>query len=331
MIKKITVLLLGLMLFIPIKGFAAEDSKLLIDMQYLVIGPAEDGSAYLNNRGFYTNTTAEEYKGDGKSEAVIKVTLPEGVKDFTFLENTIASKEVESGFITTTPIPANQRFELPYSYRMEKGKKINLSFDYPVQSFMILIEEGNGSMEVTGIESTDPELLNMDGKNFWLYSLENIKADQKLTLDYNKDIQPSVEKTNQVQTTSNGGENSSVTRIAPAFHNPGHLRMWAQSPLHRFDPHIILIIFGAIIIAGISYYIYFRRKSKLEEERLATDKEEKAFKLLMVKQKAIMDKIIELEENFGDGKLSEDEYQAKLAAFKQHLVQVKLNLRQFVD
>jgi len=69
----------------------------------------------------------------------------------------------------------------------------------------------------------------------------------------------------------------------------------------------------------------------LEEERLGADKEEKAFKLLMAKQKAIMDKIIELEETFGDGKLSEDEYQAKLAAYKQHLVQVKLNLRNFVE
>jgi hypothetical protein len=44
-----------------------------------------------------------------------------------------------------------------------------------------------------------------------------------------------------------------------------------------------------------------------------------------------MDKIIELEETFGDGKLSETEYQAKLDAYKQHLVQVKLNLRNFVD
>jgi hypothetical protein len=51
----------------------------------------------------------------------------------------------------------------------------------------------------------------------------------------------------------------------------------------------------------------------------------------MAKQKAIMDKILELEENFGDGNMSEEDYQAKLAAYKQHLVQVKMNLRQFVE
>jgi mannitol-1-phosphate/altronate dehydrogenase len=92
-----------------------------------------------------------------------------------------------------------------------------------------------------------------------------------------------------------------------------------------------MIILLAIVIAGISYYIYFRRKARLEEERLGADKEENAFKLLMTKQKAIMDKIIELEESFGDGKLSEDEYHAKLEAYKQHLVQVKIKLRNFVE
>lgn len=44
-----------------------------------------------------------------------------------------------------------------------------------------------------------------------------------------------------------------------------------------------------------------------------------------------MDKIIELEETFDAGKLPENEYQAKLAAYKQHLIQVKLSLRSFIE
>lgn len=331
MIKRITVLLLGLMLIIPFKGLAAADSKIVIDMQYLVVGPAEGGSTYLNNRGFYTNTAAEEYEGDGKSDAVLNVSLPKGAQDLTFLENKIAAKEVESGFVTTTPIPANQRIELPYSYRMEKGKEVNLSYDYPVQSLMILVEEGNGSIALTGVEQIGPELLSMDDKNYWLYTIENIEAKKAFTLKYNKDIQPSADQAKQEQTTTASENNSSVTRTAPAFHNPGHLRMWAQSPLRSFDPHVFLIILGAIIIAGVSYYIYFRRKARLAEDRLGADKEEKAFKLLMTKQKAIMDKIIELEETFGNGALSEEEYNSKLDAYKQHLVQVKLGLRNFVE
>jgi hypothetical protein len=279
----------------------------------------------------YTNTTAEEYKGDGKSEAVINVTLPEGAKDLNFLDNKIAFKQVDKGFITTTPVPGNQTVVLPYSYRMAKGKGINLTVEYPVQMMQILVPEGKGSIEVKGIESASQGIFKFDDNNYVGYSIEGIKANQTFSLVYNKDVQPAVDETKKSATTSESGKNSSVTHTAPAFHNPGHLRMWAQSPLHRFNPHVFLIILLAIIIAGTSYYAYFRRKAKLEDERLGADKEEKAFKLLMAKQKAIMDKIIELEENFGDGNLSEEEFHSKLEAYKLHLVQVKLNLRNFVE
>ena len=330
MIKKITVFFLGLMLLIPLQGLAASESKITVDMYYIVVSPAEDGSTNLMNMVNHTNTTAEEFNGDGKSEAVLTVTLPEGAKDLNFLDNKIAFKQVDKGFITTTAIPANQTMVLPYSYRMPKGKDINLTVDYPVQMMQILVPEGRGSIEVKGAEATSQGLFKFDDQQYFGYSIENIKVNQPITLVYNKDKQPAADET-KAAASNESGKNSSVTHNSPAFHNPGHLRMWAQSPLHRFNPHVFLIIIGAILIAGISYYAYFRRKARLEEERLGADKEEKAFKLLMAKQKAIMDKIIELEETFGDGKLSEDEYQAKLAAYKQHLVQVKLNLRNFVE
>lgn len=331
MIKKITVFFLGLMLLIPLNGLAATDSKISIDMHYIVVSPAEDGSTNLMNMVNYTNTSAEEYKGDGKSEAVLNVTLPKGAKDLNFLDNKIAFKQVDTGFITTTSVPGNQTVVLPYSYRMEKGKAIALTLDYPVQMMQVLVPEGRGSIDISGLVSTSQGLFKFDDQNYWGYSVEGIKANQTFTLVYNKDKQPASDNTKKTDTSSASKNNSSVTHSAPAFHNPGHLRMWAQSPLHRFNPHVFLIILLAIVVAGISYYAYFRRKARFEEERLGADKEEKAFKLLMAKQKAIMDKIIELEETFGDGKLSESEYHAKLEAYKQHLVQVKLNLRNFVE
>lgn len=317
------------MLLIPFHGLAASDSKVSIDMHYIVISPAEDGGANMMNMVNYTNTASEDYKGDGKNEAVLNVTLPEGAAGLNFLDNQIAFKEVDKGFITTTPIPGNQTMVLPYSYRMAKGKEIILKSNYPVQMMQILVPEGRGSIEVKGVEATSQGSFKFDDQNYFGYSIEGLKANQTFTLVYNKDIQPPADETKKAETTNDN--KSSVTHTAPAFHNPGHLRIWAQSPLHRFNPHVFMIILVAILIAGISYYIYFRRKAKLEDERLGADKEEKAFKLLMTKQKAIMDKIIELEESFGDGKLSENEYHAKLEAYKQHLVQVKLKLRNFVE
>jgi hypothetical protein len=330
-IKKITVFFLGLMLLIPIQGLAASDSKITVDMHYVVISPMEDGSTNLSNMVNFTNNSAEEYTGDGTGEAVLNVTLPEGAKDISFLDNKIAFKQVDNGFITTTPVPGNQTVVLPFSYRMAKEKEINITTEYPVQMMQILVPEGKGSIVVNGIEATSQGIFKFDDQNYFGYSIEGIKADQSFTFVYNKDVQPPADETKNSETTSESGKESNITHSAPAFHNPGHLRIWAQSPLHRFNPHVFLIILSAIIIAGISYYVYFRRKARLGDELLGADKEEKAFKLLMAKQKAIMDKIIELEETFGDGLLSEADYHAKLAAYKQHLVQVKLNLRDFVE
>jgi hypothetical protein len=329
-IKKITVFFLGLMLLIPINGLAATDSKISIDMHYVVVSPAEDGSTNMMNMVNYTNTGAEQYKGDGKSEAVLKVTLPQGAKDLNFLDSSIATKQKGNGFITTNPIPGNQSVTLPYSYRIPKGKEINLTFDYPVNSVQVLVPEGRGSVEFKGAEAVSQGNFQFDNQNYYGYSVEGLKANQVITLVYNKDKQPPAD-TKSKSAAANISSSTNVTKTAPQFHNPGHIRMWEQSPLHSFNPHIFLIIMLALIIAGISYYAYFRRKARIEEERLGADKEEKAFKLLMAKQKAIMDKIIELEETFGDGNLSEDAYQAKLGAYKQHLVQVKLNLRKFVE
>lgn len=331
MIKKITVFLLGLLLLIPLNGMAAVESVISVDMHYLVVSPAEDGSTNMMNMVNYTNTSAEEFKGDGTSEAVLNVTTPSGATGFTFLDNKIAQKQVDTGFITTDPIPANQTLVLPYSYRIAKGEEINLTFDYPVQMMQILVPEGMGSIEFKDVTATNQGLFKMDDQSYQGYSVEGIQAKQSFTMIYNKDKQPS---SSDAQDSTEQGESETsgnVTKTAPAFHNPGHLRMWSQSALHSWDPHVFIIVMAAIIIAALSYFTYFRLKARAEEMRLGADKEESAFKNLMAKQKAIMDKILELEENFGDGNMSEEDYQAKLAAYKQHLVQVKINLRQFVE
>jgi hypothetical protein len=334
-IKKITIFFLGLLLLVPANGLAAANSPILIDLNYFVISPAADGSTNVSNMVNYTNTSEQEYKGDGTGEGVIKVTLPEGAQDLNILDSKINYKKTAAGFVTTAPIPANQSFGLQYTYRVAKGKAINIKIDYPVQIMQVLVPEGMGSVDFKGVEASNQGLYNFDNKNYWEYSVEGVQVNQTFTLEYNKDKQPTADSAKQTNTQSDSGKSdfssSAVTRTAPAFHNPGHIRMWEESPLHNFNPHIFLIVLIAVIIAGISYYIYFRRKARLEEERLSADKEEKAFKLLMAKQKAIMDKIIELEETCGDGKMSEEEYNKKLEAYKQHLVQVKLSLREFIE
>lgn len=122
-----------------------------------------------------------------------------------------------------------------------------------------------------------------------------------------------------------------ITHNAPEFHDPGHVRMWYQSPLNGFEPHILLGVLVLILVGGLSYYSYFRWKSKLADDKQLADKDEQAFRQLIAKRKAIMDKIVELEEHYSSGQISDSDYQSKLDAYKHHLLQVKVSLQKYAD
>lgn len=325
------------MLLPTLSVFANTDSKISVVMEYIVISPSEDGSTQITTRVSYKNLTDQEYKGDGQSEGVISVLLPEGATGLSMLDEPIPYKETETGFITTESIPASGTSDFSYTYQLKQGQEIALKFNLPIDSYQVLVPEGSGSVDIKDAEFTSMGLLEIGEKqNFWGYALSNIKKDQTVTIAYDKDKQPSSEETKASDSTSTStstdNENlGNVTKSAPDFHNPGHLRIWSQSSLNKFNPHILMIVLGIILIAGIGYYSYFRWKNRAKNMTIGSDSEEKAFKQLMSKQKAILDKIIELEENLGNGQMTEDEYKTKLEAYKQHLIQVKLSLRHFVE
>ncbi len=331
MIKRITVFLLALLLLPTFSAFASSAS-ISADMEYIVLSPGKDASTLITDMVSFKNLTAEEYKGDGQTEGVLNILFPEGATGFSMMDGKIKYKETDTGFITLDPIPAKGSITLPFSYQLKQGQDIGIKFSYPVDLYQVLIPEGSGSVDIKDAEFSYQGILDFDNQKYAAYTIQNIKAGQTVTMAYDKDKQPAGTTATGTDTTSTENKNlGDVTKSAPAFHNPGHLRMWAQSPLHKFNPHILMIVLGAILLAGIGYYSYFKMKNRVKSDANGADKEEQVFKQLMAKQKAILDKIIELEDNLGNGQMTEDEYKTKLEAYKQHLVQVKLSLRQFVE
>lgn len=122
-----------------------------------------------------------------------------------------------------------------------------------------------------------------------------------------------------------------ISRSSPSFHNPGHLRMWYESPLRSFDPHLFTAILVIIVVAGIGWFVYFQIKNRAIEEQIESTDDEKHFHELVLKQKVILNKLVELEDLNKSGELSDEEYEKKAAAYREHLVKVKLQLQQFMD
>jgi hypothetical protein len=118
---------------------------------------------------------------------------------------------------------------------------------------------------------------------------------------------------------------------APSFHNPGLIRMWYESPLRDFNPHVLMGILAVLIIAWIYYYFAFVVKKARVQEQMLLDSEEGKFQQLLTKRTALLNKMVELEDIFEAGEINEFEFSKKINAYKQHLVQVKLDLKKFTD
>jgi hypothetical protein len=333
--KKMLILLLVISL-IPLSTVEAFSDKLTVDMHYMVITPSDEGTIQVKHTVNYTNIGEEEFNGDPQVGGVLAIPLPSGALDLQVQDETLGIKEMENGFITNKPIAPKDTQVISYSYSIPVGVPISLKMDYSLQVMQVLIPEGAGSVAIEGAKNTNAGLMQFEEKNFWLYSIENIAQNSEIKLVYDKDAQPPQEeavagKEQDAASSDAKDTTSKVTRNSPQFHNPGHLRLWYQSPLKKFNPHILLIVLGAIIAAGLGYYSYFRWKARLQHQRMEGDQEEQLFKQLIARQNAIMDKIVELEDSYGQGNVTEADYLAKLEAYKQHLVKVKVNLRQFIE
>lgn len=315
-----------------------------VDMEYIIIRPSEEGNIALMHMTSVKNLQEVEYKGNGKSKTVLTVNIPKGATNLQVHDNSLGMAEIENGFTTTKAIPAKESIILPYSYWLEnKSSGFELQYPYPVQAMQILVPEKSGSLNIQGLEYTIQDLFEFEGQKYYGYNIAGIAENQPFTLIYDQDRQPSPEEiqagADETATTVAteepvGNENAAlgdITHAAPVFHNPGHIRMWYQSPLNGFEPHVLMIVLAAILLGGTGYYSYFRWKSKLLDDKRLSDKEEQAFLQLINKRKAIMDKIVELEENYSGGQISDDDYQKKLEAFKHHLLQVKLNLQKYTE
>lgn len=333
--KKVAILLLSLLL-LPYVSVNALTETIKVDMHYMVIDPAEDGTLTIQHMANFTNTGKEDYKGE-EAEGVLSFSLPTGAIDLRVQDESLGVQQTDIGFSTSLPIPPQGSQIISYSYQLPSGVPVVFSLDYPLEVLQVLVPEGKGSIEFSEPVTGAPQQIQIDSQTYWMYNVLNISPGMKLNFTYLKDIQPVAnfsETSSSNELVEGAGEQNdagAVTRTAPEFHNPGHLRMWNQSPLKKFDPHILMIVLGSILVAGIGYYSYFRWKNHLLDQQLGANKEEAEFKQLVTRQNAIMDKIIQLEEGNADGKLKEEEYLAKLAAYKQHLIQVKQNLSRFVE
>lgn len=243
--KRLAFVLLSLFFFSFTSVYALDES-IKVDMHYIVVDSLEDENLNLQHMANYSNIGDQEYAGEESHEGVIAIQLPLGALNLEVSDDKLGVKVSNRGFSTTLPIPPAQSQIISYSYQIPSGVPIVFPLDYSLEVLQVLIPEGKGSLQFSGAETSAPQQISIDSQTYWMYNVLNINPGQEINFSYLKDTQPIADvpigetAENAQETTQTNGSsdqnNSSVTRTSPDFHNPGHIRLWNQSPLKKFDP-----------------------------------------------------------------------------------------------
>ncbi|MCR6108779.1 hypothetical protein HXA35_00170 [Bacillus sp. A301a_S52] len=116
----------------------------------------------------------------------------------------------------------------------------------------------------------------------------------------------------------------------PNFHPEGHMKMWYTSPLNRFEPHLMTAIFIIIIITGACLAIHFKFRAKSNRETWENTDEEKRFQQLMTKKNITLNKLLEIDTLYHEGKITEAEYELKSRQYRNYLYEIKKKLNDFM-
>lgn len=112
--------------------------------------------------------------------------------------------------------------------------------------------------------------------------------------------------------------------MGPAYHPEWLVTFWLSTPgLDRLNPHYLLIV----LAAGLIVLHFLRRKPVIHEG--LEDREEQAFKHLLLRKSVIEEQIGALEGKIKAGDIPEADLTKKLEEYQHHLEQVKKELQEY--
>lgn len=294
--------------------------------------------------GFYqaVNRSANTFQGH------VEVPLSKDYENIDPGVDPLLAQFTDTSLVLPVNIEANKedgaRGRYVYEHSIQNGEgKLEYTFPTDVTTLLLQVPSGVQDMTFIGVDMQAAS----DENNVQSFVAEKVRAGQTLTIHYTL-LAGGLEKFAKIQeeaaasqagastdnsTTAEGNTSTTnnVTRNSPSFHTAGHIRLWNTSVLGAFDPHIFLVVMGIIIFGGIGMFSYFAVKRRNEEKKALDNTEEQVFQQLVKRKRAIMEKIIDLEERRTTSNMSDEEFKQKSLAYKKLLAQVNQELNRFID
>lgn len=260
-----------------------------------------------------------------KDNQIIKFNFPvdiEGVELSTQDGAEIDFELIGQDLVLYTDLPANRGldFSIKYHYHYP-GDSFNLAYNsyYPIKKLSYYSAVASG-ISITSQQIIDSGMMygNENRPIYNYYGLLPIAANQNINLKLT--INPVANE--------NTDPNNRTTQGYDGFHNPGHIRFWENSPLSKFNPHLMTFVFVVIVIFGIVYYFY---RWRIQENNRQDDSDDDVFLRLYKEENILMKKIAETQVKFNDGEMSEEEYQKRYDVYMKKLVNIKKKIKGFTE
>ena len=222
------------------------------------------------------------------------------------------------GFSTSIALTGEDDVQVTYSYSvaMESTGKLVFQMAYDTDTMEILYPGGSSiTVESGALTSSDP--ISFGRQRFERLSGTAFKKDELVRL--NIDFSGS-EAALSGRYLSNG---------SPQFHNAGHVRIWKQSGLRNFNPHLFSLVMAALTIGAL----VVAAAKWTSNRRTATGyaRDDRIFMQLVRKKSILISRIADIEERLSSGQMAESGQEERYEVLKRSLIETEMILEDMTE
>jgi len=104
------------------------------------------------------------------------------------------------------------------------------------------------------------------------------------------------------------------------FHTPSHMAKWNRSTLKGLDPHILIAFVGLMLIIIPGTFLY---RGRINQPKVKGNEANAEAANAGIKKQIILNKLRQLEENFSQGTINQEDYTKTLTRYKALLKKVE--------
>lgn len=294
-----------------------QDSTVRIGLHHIIVKPMPGGGLDVNENLVLVNESAPIPAGAGK---VILPITPEALDVRLGAGMEQATAQPDQGKITINSQINQGETAYSYAYSLPaQGPHVLLSVGINQPTEWLYLVTPLTGLQVSG-SMEDQGVIEVSGVQYRLYAAEGLAPGDTLNLAFSAE-----------PAAGSQGQGTGITRQSvPMFHNPGHIRFWYQSPFKGINAHLFLVILGLAVVLLVMLLI--RNRQQISQQAMATDRGNgDPFLHLRQRESSLISLMGRLEQDWRQGKVTEDEYQRLRSGYKGRLLAVKKQLRGMID